>query len=80
MSVSTRLLVRVNLSGLESWLILAGVRLAGADTGAGALAFFRMESPDAERLLDREAGETGFFDMERRMKCLHDRPPRHPLR
>ncbi len=62
------LLQRVNLSGLEAWL-LAGVRIAGADRERRA-AFFRMESPDAERLLDREAGETGFFDMERRMKAF----------
>ncbi|MEM6679639.1 MAG: VWA domain-containing protein [Pseudomonadota bacterium] len=59
---------RVSLSGLEAWL-LAGVRIAGADRERRA-AFFRFESPDAERLLDREAGETGFFDHERRLKAF----------
>ncbi|MEL6773207.1 MAG: VWA domain-containing protein [Pseudomonadota bacterium] len=62
------LMERVNLAGLEAWL-LAGVRIAGADRERRA-AFFRFESPDAERLLDREAGETGFFDVERRMKAF----------
>lgn len=61
------LLARVNLSGFEVWL-LGGVRLAGADREK-RLAFFRMESPDAQRMLDRETGETGFFDVERRMRA-----------
>ncbi|MEM9198647.1 MAG: VWA domain-containing protein [Pseudomonadota bacterium] len=61
------LLARVSISGFEAWLI-GGVRLAGADRDR-RLAFFRMESPDATKLLDREAGETGFFDVERRMRA-----------
>jgi len=61
------LLGRVNVSGLEAWL-LAGVRLAGADAERRR-AFFEQDSPDGARLLDREAGESGFFDMERRMKA-----------
>ncbi|MEM9147043.1 MAG: VWA domain-containing protein [Pseudomonadota bacterium] len=64
---SEALLARLKLSGLEAWL-LGGIRLAGADREK-RLAFFRMESADAERLLDREAGETGFFDVERRMRA-----------
>ncbi|MEM9047160.1 MAG: VWA domain-containing protein [Pseudomonadota bacterium] len=61
------LLERVTLSGFEAWL-LGGVRLAGADRER-RLAFFRLETPDAAKLLEREAGETGFFDVERRMRA-----------
>lgn len=61
------LLARLNVSGLEAWL-LAGVRLAGADAERRR-AFFEQDSPDGARLLERESGQTSFFDIERRMKA-----------
>ncbi|MEM7744766.1 MAG: VWA domain-containing protein [Pseudomonadota bacterium] len=75
------LLAGLNLSGFEAWL-LGGVRLAGPDKDR-RLAFFRMESPDAERLFDRESGITGFFDVEKRMRAYMTalwgvRPPIRP--
>lgn len=62
------LLARVTVAGLEAW-ILAGVRLAGGDS-AKRRAFFALETPEAARLLDAEAGETTFFDRERRMRAF----------
>ncbi|MEL6997511.1 MAG: VWA domain-containing protein [Pseudomonadota bacterium] len=75
------LLTGLNLSGFEAWL-LGGVRLAGADKDK-RLAFFRMETPDAERLFDRESGITGFFDVGMRMRAYMTalwgvRPPIRP--
>ncbi|MEM7730762.1 MAG: VWA domain-containing protein, partial [Pseudomonadota bacterium] len=75
------LLAGLNLSGFEAWL-MDGVRLAGADTDK-RLAFFRMETADAERLFDRESGVTGFFDVEKRMRAYMTalwgvRPPIRP--
>lgn len=61
------LLARVSVPGLEAWL-LAGVRLAGVDADRRR-AFFATDDPDAARLLAREAGETGFFDLERRLRA-----------
>ncbi len=62
------LLARLNVSALEAWL-LAGVRAGGGDAERRR-AFFAMEDPQAEVLLDREAAETTFFDQERRMKAF----------
>jgi nitric oxide reductase NorD protein len=58
---------RLSLTGLEAWL-LAGLRLAGRDR-AKRLAYFRLEAPDALRLLEREAGTVTFFDVERRLRA-----------
>ncbi len=55
------------VAALEAWL-LAGVRTSGDDADK-RLAFFSMESVDAERWLQREAGEVVFADQERRMKA-----------
>ena len=62
------LLSRLTVSALEAWL-LAGVRLGGGDREKRR-AFFALETPDAERLLDVEAGEATFFDRERRMRAF----------
>jgi hypothetical protein len=62
------LLSRLTVSALEAWL-LAGVRLGGGDRERRR-AFFALETPDAERLLDVEAGEATFFDRERRMRAF----------
>lgn len=62
------LLARLNLGALESWL-LAGVRAGGGDAERRR-AFFARENAEAERLLEREAAETSFSDVERRMKAF----------
>lgn len=61
------LLAHLNVSRLESWL-LAGVRSAGGDAERRRR-FFAMEDPEAERWLQREAGEVLFADVERRLKA-----------
>jgi hypothetical protein len=61
------LLSHLNVSRLEAWL-LAGVRAAGGDAERRRR-FFSMEDPEAERWLQREAGEIAFADVERRLKA-----------
>ena len=61
------LLASLNVARLESWL-LAGVRSAGGDAERRRR-FFAMEDPEAERWLQREAGEVLFADVERRLKA-----------
>lgn len=61
------LLAHLNVSRLEAWL-LAGVRAAGGDAERRRR-FFSMEDPEAERWLQREAGEIVFADVERRLKA-----------
>lgn len=61
------LMAGLDVSALESWL-LAGVRAGGGDAERRR-AFFSRESPEAERLLAREMAETGFADVERRMRA-----------
>ncbi|MEX0924041.1 MAG: VWA domain-containing protein [Rhodovibrionaceae bacterium] len=60
------LLSQLNLSRLEAWL-LAGVRSAGSDAER-RLQFFSLEDREAERWLQREAGEVIFADVEKRLK------------
>ena len=61
------LLDHLNVSRLEAWL-LAGVRAAGGDAERRRR-FFSMEDPEAERWLQREAGEVVFPDVEPRLKA-----------
>lgn len=61
------LMGKLHVSGLESWL-LAGVRAAGGDAER-RLRFFRFIDPEAERWLNREAGDVHFMDVERRLKA-----------
>ncbi len=62
-----RLLSTLNLARFKAW-ILAGVRSGGGDAKR-RLRFFTFEDPDAERWLQREAGEVIFADIERRLKA-----------
>lgn len=62
-----RLLASLDGPGLESWL-LTGVRLAAGDV-ARRHAFFTFALPEAERWLQREAGDIVFADVERRLKA-----------
>lgn len=77
-----RLLAHLNVARLEAW-VLAGVRSGGGDA-ARRLRFFSFEDPEAERWLEREAGEIIFADMERRLKAYLNalwrirRPMREP--
>ena len=64
---SDALLARLTVTQLELWL-LAGIRQAGVDPER-RLAFFAFETPDASRLLAREADGLGFFDMDRKLKA-----------
>lgn len=61
------LMATLNVSKLESWL-LAGVRAAGGDAER-RLRFFEFVDPEAERWLNREAGDVAFMDVERRLKA-----------
>lgn len=61
-----RLLKRLNVSRLESWLF-AGVRSAGADAER-RYQFFSFENPEAERWLERESGSIIFTDIRRELK------------
>lgn len=61
------LMGKLNVSGLESWL-LAGVRAAGGDSER-RIRFFGFADPEAERWLNREAGGVAFMDVERRLKA-----------
>ena len=60
------LLSQLNVSRLESWL-LAGVRSAGSDAER-RLHYFSLEDHEAQRWLQREAGEIVFGDVEKRLK------------
>lgn len=61
------LLAGLDVSALDSW-ILAGLRAGGADPERRR-AFFAGETPESGRLLAREMAETGFGDVERRMRA-----------
>ncbi len=60
------LMAHLNVSRLEAW-VLAGVRASGGDPER-RLRFFEFIDPEAERWLQREAGEVIFADVERRLK------------
>jgi hypothetical protein len=61
-----QLLAQLDLDGLESWLRI-GIRSAEGD-GPRRLRFFTLEDPAAARWLQRASGQTGFADMEARLK------------
>ena len=63
---TAQLLARLDLEGLESWLRI-GIRLAEGD-GERRQRFFTMEDPAGRRWLRRLDGETGFSDMESRLR------------
>ncbi len=60
------LMSKLNVSRLEAW-ILAGIRSAGADAEK-RLEYFNFSDPEADRWLEREAGEIVFSDMDRQLK------------
>ena len=61
-----KLLLQVGLDGLESWTRI-GIRIAEGDRER-RLRFFRLEDPSAIRWLQRASGQTGFADMEPRLR------------
>lgn len=63
------LLDRLGLEALEGW-IATGLRLAGGDR-AQRLAYFRLETEEAQRLLERHAGEETFRSLEHRLAVMH---------
>ncbi len=71
------LLTRLSLDGFESWLS-TGLRVGGSDRQR-RLQFFTFADPTAERALLREAGDTLFADMERRLRSFATALWGHPL-
>lgn len=63
------LVERLGLEMLDAW-IATGLRLAGRDA-ARRIAFFRLELPEAQRLLERHAGEQTFQSLERGLRAFH---------
>ncbi|MGR3742688.1 MAG: nitric oxide reductase activation protein NorD [Pseudooceanicola nanhaiensis] len=63
------LLDRLSFDALEGW-IATGLRLAGGDR-TRRLAFFRLETAEAQRLLERHAGEDTFQSLEHRLAVQH---------
>lgn len=61
------LISRLSVEALEGW-VQAGLRLAGHDADKRR-AYFGLESRDALRFLEREAGTVTFFDVERRLRA-----------
>lgn len=61
------LMTHLNVSCLEAW-VFAGIRASGGDP-ARRKRFFELEDPEAERWLQREAGEVVFADIEKRLKA-----------
>jgi hypothetical protein len=64
------LLSNLSVSRLEAW-IFAGLRASGGDA-VRRQRFFTLEDPEAERWLQREAGEVVFADLENRLKYYLD--------
>ncbi len=60
---------RLGLEALEAW-VRTGLRLAGRDA-ARRRAFFALELPEAQRLLERHAGEETFQTLERGLIAFH---------
>ena len=63
---TTQLLPQLDLDGLESWVRI-GIRLAEGDAKR-RLRFFTLEDPAGRRWLQRASGETGFAEMESRIR------------
>lgn len=62
----SQILARLDLEGLESWLRI-GIRMAEGDARR-RLRFFTLEDPAGARWFERATGETGFADMEGRLR------------
>jgi len=60
---------RLGLEALEAW-VQTGLRLAGRDA-ARRRAFFALELSEAQRLLERHAGEQTFHTLERGLIAVH---------
>ncbi len=60
---------RLDPGALSGW-IDTGLRLAGRDR-AKRLGFFRLETPEAQRLLERHAGDDTFQSLERGLVAGH---------
>ena len=60
------LMTHLNVSRLEAW-VFAGVRASGGDP-VRRQRFFGFQDPEAERWLQREAGEIIFADIEKKLK------------
>ncbi|WP_223870806.1 nitric oxide reductase activation protein NorD [Salipiger aestuarii] len=60
---------RLAPQALSAW-IDTGLRLAGRDA-ARRLAYFRLELPEAQRLLERHAGDETFQSLERGLAAFH---------
>jgi len=63
---TARLFAQLDLEGLESWLRI-GIRMAEGDAKR-RLRFFTLEDPAGRRWLQRTSGETGFADLEPRLR------------
>ena len=60
---------RLGLDALDAW-VQTGLRLSGRDA-ARRRAFFALELPEAQRLLERHAGEDTFQSLERGLRAFH---------
>lgn len=69
LSLSEMLLARLGLDQLGVW-IQTGLRVAGQDTDL-ALGYFQLETPEAQRLLERFAGEENFLSLETGLKSFY---------
>ncbi|WP_040609137.1 nitric oxide reductase activation protein NorD [Pseudooceanicola batsensis] len=63
------LIERLGLDMLEAW-VATGMRFAANDAER-RMAFFRLELPEAQRLLERHAGEDTFQSLERGLRAFH---------
>jgi len=69
LSRSEMLFDRLGLEPLGAW-IQTGLRVAGQDTEQ-SLAYFQLETPEAQRLLERYAGEANFPSLESGLKSFY---------
>lgn len=60
---------RLGLEALEAW-IATGLRLSGRDAETRS-AFFRLELPEAQRLLEQHAGRQTYQSLERGLRLFH---------
>jgi len=72
---SEMLLERLGLEALCTWT-QTGLRVGGQDSDQ-ALRFFQLETPEAQRLLERYAGEANFPSLETGLKSFHTALWRH---
>ncbi len=76
LSRSEMLLARLGLDPLGAW-IQTGLRVAGRDADI-ALAYFQLETPEAQRLVERFAGEENFPSLETGLKSFYTALWRQP--